>query len=390
MLASRAVGPSAQRAIATAVCLHALVMATAVCALGAAPAHAHAQSGQDSDEVRATAKALFERGVANYASGQYASALGDFQEAFRVRPHPLVNVNIANCYDKLGKPLEAVSHFQRFLDSDAGTPAQRTEVTAAVERLKQQIGKVVLHITPEGALAVIDQDKEHRAPLTDAVPLEAGKHTLEVRLPGYTTLHQTLNVPGGSTLELSLALEPETSAEVRPAAPAQPALVIKPTTEQPTTPVEPGLVEPEARPVPREMPAPLAEAPQAPRPKPSLPTHVWIVGGVGLTLAAVGSITGLLALDADSDFDAARSARFDTAATGLQRLAAYNDARDAASRADALALTTDLLLGGALISAGVTIYLIATAQARERKSGSAQLSPLLSTRVAGLQLRTQL
>jgi len=122
-------------------------------ALAGLAATAHAQ---DADSGRENAKAFFERGVADYASGQYAAALGNFQEAYRVRPHPLVNVNIANCYDKLGKPLQATFHFQRFLESDAGTPAQRDEVQAAIERLKQQIGKLVLRITPDGALAIID------------------------------------------------------------------------------------------------------------------------------------------------------------------------------------------------------------------------------------------
>ena len=58
-------------------------------------------------------------------------------------------------------------------------------------------------------------------------------------------------------------------------------------------------------------------------------------------------ITGLLALSANADFEEARSARFAETATGAMRLSSYDDARDAASRANALALTTDILLVGA-------------------------------------------
>src|SRR6185295_4101772 len=140
---------------------------------------AHAQSAE---ETKARAKALFEQGVADYDAGRYEQALASFQEAYRIRPHPLVNVNIANCYDKLGKALQAVFHFQRFLESDAGSPAQRDEVNKALERLTQQVGKVLLRITPDGALAIIDQGEQRKSPILEAIQLESGKHDLEVKL----------------------------------------------------------------------------------------------------------------------------------------------------------------------------------------------------------------
>ena len=221
VIASRAVRQSSQRCPATRLAVWLQLLGMLLCA-----ATAHAQSG---DAARTNAKALFERGVADYGAGQYASALSSFQEAFRVRPHPLVNVNIANCYDKLGKPLQAIFHFQRFLESDAGTPAQRDEVKAAVERLKQQIGKVNLRITPDGALAILDAGEQRKAPILDPVQLEAGKHTLEVRAEGYKTVQRNLSVKGGATLEITVALEPDKAPVPVAAAVAEPTLTVTPS-----------------------------------------------------------------------------------------------------------------------------------------------------------------
>ena len=78
-----------------------------------APGQAQAQP-QGEEAIRARAKQLFEAAVVEYDAARYAPALVGFQEAFRIRPHPLVRVNMANCYDKLGKTLQAIFHFEQF------------------------------------------------------------------------------------------------------------------------------------------------------------------------------------------------------------------------------------------------------------------------------------
>jgi hypothetical protein len=119
-----------------------------------------------------------------------------------------------------------------------------------------------------------------------------------------------------------------------------------------------------------------------------LPTSVWIAGGVTLALVAVATVTGVLALRANSDFQHYSDARWDPTATTVTKLTAYNEARDAADRANALALTTDILLGGALIGAAATTYLIITAQDEEQPA-HARLVPAIGTHGAGMQLNAQ-
>ena len=255
-----------------------------LCAFGALEARAQdVPSGQaapaagDDTETRARAKALFEAGVASYDAGRYEEALASFQEAFRVRPHPLVRVNIANCYDKLGKPLEALFHFEQFTSADVGTPEQRKEVNAAVERLRKQIGQVVVRVTPDGAMVTIDGGEQRRTPLVDALSLTAGKHEFEVRLPGYQTVQRSVVVEGGKTAELTVVLSREGDSSVAPGVAVAPAPGDQPQVATPPA-AEP---QPERPPVPA-LPPDAFEHDDSGAKEGSgggIPTHVWIIGG---------------------------------------------------------------------------------------------------------------
>jgi tetratricopeptide (TPR) repeat protein len=344
-----------------------VVLALLMLAVAAVSVHA-----QSDDDGRARAKAAFEHGVADYAAGRYEQALINFQEAYRIRPHPLVNVNLANCYDKLGKPLQAIALFEHFLESDTGTPEQRLEVKTALERLSQQAGKILLRVAPDGATVVFDQGEPLTSPVFEPVPLEAGRHTLTVQLSGYKTVQRDLIVKGGTTLELTIGLEAE----------GPPVLAIVPHVP-----------EPAPTPGPAELPAPRTspETPEAPSAAPEgrsgLPTGVWVLGGITLVLAGAATVSGVLALGANKDFKQYKTARFDPAATAVQRVQAYNDASDAANRARKLALATDVLLAGTAVAATVTIYLIATRD-RSKPEPQASVAPLATPHMLGMQAST--
>ena len=351
------------------------------------PAGQDAPAAGDDQETRARAKALFEAGVASYDAGRYEEALASFQEAFRVRPHPLVRVNIANCYDKLGKPLEALFHFEQFATADVGSPEQRKEVNAAVERLRKQIGQVVVRVTPDGAMVTIDGGEQRRTPLVDPLSLTAGKHDFEVKLEGYQTVQRSLTVQGGSTSELSVVLSRAGDTGVSPAlAAATPAPGEQPQVATPPA-AEPA---PEPAPVPALEPSELVpQEPKAETDSGGLPMHVWIIGGASIALLLAGSITGLMALDAESEFDRALRTRHDPLADPITKEAAYLEALDASDNADALALTTDILLIGALAGAGVTVVLALNSRKSgdgEEEKPSATLTPVVGPQRAGLSL----
>lgn len=357
-------------------------------ALGWAAPEARAQepvSAGDDAADRALAKQHFEAGVAAYEAQRYADALSQFQEAYRIKPHPVVRVNMANCYDRLGKPVPAIFHFEKFLEESDPNAAQRQEVTAALRALRAKVGEVTLRIAPEGAIVTIDGGERRQAPIPELVRLEAGAHVIEVAASGYKTHKRDFALQGGQAIELAITLEAGTDA---------PVVAIKPTAtpgEQPAAaPVAPLPAEPaEATPPPAAEPVQrsevVVEGPPAEQEgeRPFLPLTAWVSGGATVAVLLGALITGQLALSAESDFEDARKTIADVPGeTPLARRAAYADALEAADRADALAIASDIFLVAGVIGTGLTAYFVIDDYNDGESDSSAAKLTLTPTRVA--------
>jgi len=258
---------------------------------------------------------------------------------------------------------------------------------------------VLLRIAPDGATAIMDGGEQRRAPVLDPVRLPVGRHAVEVQLEGYKTVRRGFLVEAGTTVELNIALEPGSGIAAAPVpSPARaPVMQMTPTKPVPAlVPPAEGVDEPPTLHA-EEAPAVPAEPVASPDPEPkqdtgrALPTSVWIVGGVSAALLVAGTVTGIVALGAQSDFDQLTNQYRMLVApapgiyyTPLQRQAVYEAAVSAADRTNAFALATDILFGGALVGAAVTTVLIVT---HMRKPDHATVTATLTPDRAGLQLR---
>lgn len=88
-----------------------LLAAFAVLLAAFAPTRAHARD----DVATAQAKEHFKSGTRHYALAEYALALDDFKEAYRLRDDPAFLYNIAQCHRLLGNHDEAVRFYQTYL-----------------------------------------------------------------------------------------------------------------------------------------------------------------------------------------------------------------------------------------------------------------------------------
>lgn len=158
-------------------------------------------------EDREAARSEFEAGRRSFEAGAYREALEHFQEAYRLAPHPNVRVNIANCYDQLDRPIEALFHFEHYLSEAERPPAaQRREVESAIQRLRTRVGAISLQITPDGAQITIDGTETRRAPVAEPVRVTAGPHEVVIELEGYVTERQTVVVQGGGSARVAIRL----------------------------------------------------------------------------------------------------------------------------------------------------------------------------------------
>ncbi len=362
--------------------LFAILLVALPLASVALPSRALAQA-----DDRAAARAEFEQGSAAFAANSYESALQHFQEAYRLAPHPNVRLNIANCYDQLDRPIEALFHYELFLsESERPAAAQRREVDTAVRRLRTRVGSIALQVTPDGALITIDGSEQRRAPVAEPVRVVAGSHRIEVRLDGYQTETQTVEVAGGASARVALRLRrPEAVVAVAP--PQEPvrtdATQTTPTTEttQATEPAqtEVAQTEPEPQQLPDPEPTPLPSTDGGLR----INTPTIIAGSVTIAALLVAAITGPLALVANDTFERNVVDSRDLGLSPEDRAAAVRDGESAASDARTFALITDISLITAAVGAGATVAFLVFAQEEEDAADVAVL-PVITPGYVGV------
>src|SRR5262249_60426613 len=94
-------------------------MRRAICAVGLLCGLLVANRGYaQTDATRA--RAAFQRGVNAFENGRYRDALENFQQAYRIKPNPVVLFNIAQAEAELSRPASAVAHYEQYLRQVAG------------------------------------------------------------------------------------------------------------------------------------------------------------------------------------------------------------------------------------------------------------------------------
>jgi tetratricopeptide (TPR) repeat protein len=93
------------------------------------PTQAHA----DPARLR-EARAHYEQAVAYYNLDEYAPALAEFREAYRIKPDPSFLFNIAQCHRRLGQNEAALDYYRKYLRNLPDAP-NRADVERMVAEL---------------------------------------------------------------------------------------------------------------------------------------------------------------------------------------------------------------------------------------------------------------
>lgn len=342
----------------------AFALCSALCLFATSSAKA-----EDSESVK-RARMLFSQGVAYYDEGKYRLALDAFEEAYRLRPHPAVRVNIANCYDQLGRTSEAVYHFERYLEeAEPGTP-QREEVKEVLEQLYKKMGELFLTVNPDGSKVVIDDLKAGKSPVPRSIRLAAGKHEIKVSREGYETYRQKFEIRRQEQFELAISLKQK----------AQTAATAAPLTASPEPPKEPVDKEGEGARI-----AVGADATSI-RSEEDGETilggsRVLISGALTATLGISALICAIAANGAEAQYDRVRDL-----ASKTNLGPEYDDLKSKAlsigRQADYLWIATGFLFGGAVFSGAVMSYFLISEKSDKRARVS--LRPFVGRNGAGL------
>lgn len=132
------------------------------------------------DPVTTAARARFKEGVDAYDKGRYEEARLAFLQAYALKKHPAVLLNLAQSTLRAGHALEAAKYFQQFLkEAQNVTPAQKKDAETGLTESRAKLGRIEI-VAPSGTeITLDDKEKVGTAPITEPVDVEPGTHTLK-------------------------------------------------------------------------------------------------------------------------------------------------------------------------------------------------------------------
>ena len=303
---------------------------------------AHADDARRSSTA---AEALFVEGRALLRQRRFAEACVKLAQSAQIDPAAGTLLNLAYGYEAAG---QTASAWSAYLDaaSAAATTGQKARVATAQQKareLEPRLARVRFALPPslahEGALDVRRDDaRVTPGELETAVPVDPGRHVIEVRLEGYAPWSHTVEVHDGDGT-VTVTVPALTRMEAAPAPPAVAATS--------GTPAAPGVA------AGATATAGAHTAASDPGPAASGWRTVGLAAGItGAVAAGVGGYFGLRAIARDGD------ARRACGAPGPCADGAGVEAGESANRA-ATASTVLVAAGGALFLSGAALYLFA-------------------------------
>ncbi len=304
-------------------------------------------------KISDTARKHFNAGVAllrDPDGARYEEAYGEFKVAYEASPSWKILGNLGIAAMKLERDGEAIDAFTRYLaegkkDIDA---AERADIERDLGTLRASAVSLSLTTTPAVVKITDQRSPVQGTPIVNRYDSQGGQLQLQVR-PGHHVVVATLegkpplrfefDATPGSTHQHDFNLEAAQPAAAAPAA---------------------------SSPAPHEVAPAVTDRP--------VPTGVWI-GLVATGVFAAGAgVTGVMALGKNSDY---RNANGHDAAL----------AKTLQGDTQTLNLVTDVLIGAAVVSAGVTTFLYLRRPEHEATGLELRVSPSVGLRQTSLNLQ---
>ncbi|HKA86364.1 MAG TPA: hypothetical protein VKE22_01820 [Haliangiales bacterium] len=286
-------------------------------------------------QSKALAEAAFKEARRLVRQGKVAEACPKFEASLKLDPAPGTQLNLADCYARLGRTASAWAIFVEVAEKDTKA-ARAAEARRRAKALEPKLSRLTVSAENADGLRVTRDGEDITALLGVAVPVDPGRHVVAA-------------TRGGDKWSEDVAVGDAASATATVPHFWKDAVE---TTQPPEPPAEP-------RPVP-PAPAPAAPAPEAPPAAPESGrdrTWAWIVGGVGVAAVATGLVFGGIA---KSRWDSSRDLGCHDNAAGNWECPpgdAYDKATSAKSAATAS--TVFVVAGGAALVGGGVLWFVA-------------------------------
>jgi hypothetical protein len=182
------------------------------------PAPARAQD----DVTLAMARERFKEGVGYFDKKDFAKARVAFLQAYALKKHPAVLLNLAQSELRSGHEADAAKHFAQYLrEHKEATEAERQGAETGLTAAKALVAEVALSVDTMGAEVYVDGDLEGQAPLPGSVYLAPGAHEIQARKDDNSATTQ-VNAAAGQSSNVALKLSAPNAPPVAGAATTPP------------------------------------------------------------------------------------------------------------------------------------------------------------------------
>ena len=292
-------------------------------------------------QVPSEAQQRFQRALDLYDEGNLDAARAELQRAYDIAPHYRLLYNLGQVAFELHDYPAALSAFERYL-SEGGSKVpepRRAQIESDIEKLKGRVARIVLRVDVSQADVFLDDVAVGATPLAAPLVVAAGRRKVAVAKEGYATITRWIEVAGGDSSELTMALDqaPERSAAASASSLPSPAAIER----------QFGLSAP-------------ADAPGAS----GVLWGGWAVAG---SLAVAAGVTGSFA------YVASRDLRDERDQLGVTR--SELDRKSAQVRN--LSLATDIMGGASIVTAAATLIATLSRSSGAGTTGSLAVVPAI-------------
>lgn len=169
----------------------------------------HQPSSKTPADPRKQARGLVVRGAAEIARGDYVKALALFTRAHAIYPSPKILFNMAQTYKELGRLVEALNAYERFLRTAKPKTSKGLLKVARskVQALKGEVATLLVQVSVPGALIRIDGAEVGLTPMDIPHRVMPGRRLVVVSKKGYLAATESVTLKKGQRLVYSITLE---------------------------------------------------------------------------------------------------------------------------------------------------------------------------------------
>jgi tetratricopeptide (TPR) repeat protein len=167
-----------------------------------------------SADAKAKARVLLKQGARHYQRAEFGEALADFQRAYETFASPKLLLNIGQVSRDLGRPVEAITAFEQFLEQATDAPERAlAEARQSIEELDPQVGKLRIDCLP-GADLSVDGIKVGISPIKKPIHVMPGAHEVRALVAATPPLVKRVNIDAGRSETVVLRPAPVLSRTV--------------------------------------------------------------------------------------------------------------------------------------------------------------------------------